>query len=146
MAKILVFTLRSMNYGIEIGHVRSIEKILPITRIPRQPAFVKGVVNLRGVIVPILDLRIRCGLEETKYTEATRIIVVSREGNELGLIVDETVHVSEIGMENVERPTEVAGSIETKFIQGLARTNESNDFVVMLNLATVLEKPEFVFG
>ena len=80
--KVIVFTLAQEEYGIEVDKVRTIERMMPITRVPKTPAFVKGVINLRGIVIPVIDLRGRFGLAETEPTDNSRIIIVA--ANETG--------------------------------------------------------------
>lgn len=94
--KVIVFRLKDEEYGVDVNQVKSIEKLEHITRVPRTPAFVKGVINLRGVVTPIIDLRNRFSLEETAYTESTRIIIVAVGELEVGLIVDAANDVIDI--------------------------------------------------
>ena len=86
--KVIVFQLKNKEYAIPVNRVSGIEKLLHITRVPKTVSFIKGVINLRGVITPIIDLRSRFGFEEIEYNDSTRIIIVVMNGMEVGLIVD----------------------------------------------------------
>lgn len=88
MLKIVAFKIGNEEYGFDINQVQSIERIQPITRVPNAPAFVKGVMNLRGNVTPIIDLSKKLNLVETQFTESTRIIMTRLEEIELGWIVD----------------------------------------------------------
>ncbi|MGN7453802.1 chemotaxis protein CheW [Paenibacillus pasadenensis] len=141
--KVIVFSLGEEEYGIEVDKVKTVERLMPITRVPKTPAFVKGVVNLRGVVVPVIDLRGRFGLAETEQTEATRIIVVSSGEMEVGFIVDRANDVTDISSDQIELPPEVVGGIQAKYLRGVAKT-DGGRLLVMLNLSEVLNKSELV--
>jgi purine-binding chemotaxis protein CheW len=141
--KVIVFALGSEEYGVEVEKVKTIERMQPMTRVPKTPDFVKGVINLRGVVVPIIDLRSRFGLAETEYTDNTRIIIVSVGDIEVGLIVDAANDVIDLDEENIVNPPEVVGGIKAKYLRGIARVNEQR-LLVLLNLDQVLNKQEII--
>lgn len=93
--KWVVFQLEQNAYGIDVQSVRSIERVIPITRIPNAAPYVKGVINLRGVVTPVIDLRTRLGFEEIEGTEETRIIIATLEHGDAGFIVDRANEVVE---------------------------------------------------
>lgn len=135
--KVIVFQLMDMEYAINVDAVQSIEKVLSITRIPKTPAYVKGVINLRGLVTPIVDLRERFGLASSEMDDSTRIIIVTLEDYEVGLIVDAANDVLDIPVDSIVPQPEVVGSIESDFISGVAKIGKH--LLVMLNLDTVLE-------
>lgn len=135
--KVIVFQLMDMEYAINVDAVQSIEKVLSITRIPKTPAYVKGVINLRGLVTPIVDLRERFGLPSSEIDDSTRIIIVTLEDYEVGLIVDAANDVMDIPVHAIEPQPEVVGSIESDFISGVAKVGKH--LLVMLNLDNVLE-------
>lgn len=135
--KVIVFQLLDEEYGIPVQQVRSIEKILPITRVPRTAPYIKGIINLRGVVTPIIDLRKRFGLEELKDTENTRIIIVSKDDMEVGFIVDAANDVIDIHQDIIEPAPEVVGSVHVEFIQGVAKIEKR--LIVMIDLEAVLK-------
>lgn len=139
--KVIVFTLGVEEYGVEVEKVRTIERMQPMTRVPKTPEFIKGVINLRGVVIPIIDLRARFGLELAEYTDNTRIIIVSTEDLEVGLIVDSANDVIDLDTDNIDTPPEVVGGIKAKYLDGIARVGEKR-LLVLLNLEQVLEKSE----
>jgi len=141
--KVIVFALGSEEYGIEVDKVRTIERMSPITRVPKTPAFVKGVINLRGVVLPVIDLRGRFGLPETEPTENTRIIMVSVGDIEVGFIVDAANDVMDIDSDSIDSPPEVVGGIRAKYLHGVAKI-EDNRLLIMLNLSEVLKKSEII--
>src|SRR5690625_1981293 len=86
--KVIVFQLNNEEYAVSVEQVGSIERMLPITRVPQTADFVKGVINLRGVVIPVIDLRVRFGIEEVEHGDTTRIIIFYLDDIEVGLIVD----------------------------------------------------------
>lgn len=110
--KVIVFRLKDEEYGVEVGQVKSIERLEHITRVPNTPDFVKGVINLRGVVTPIIDLRKRFDFEELDFTESTRIIVVTVQDKEVGLIVDAANDVIDIPSDSIEPPPQVVGGVD----------------------------------
>ncbi|OXM16005.1 chemotaxis protein CheW [Paenibacillus herberti] len=141
--KVIVFALGEEEYGIEVEKVKTVERMMPITRVPKTMPFVKGVVNLRGVVVPLIDLRGRFGLPEVEATEATRIIIVNSGELEVGFIVDQASDVTDINSDDIELPPEVVGGIQAKYLRGVAKT-DGGRLLVMLNLSEVLNKAELV--
>ncbi|SEB47203.1 chemotaxis protein CheW [Paenibacillus sp. GP183] len=139
--KVIVFALGSEEYGVEVDKVRTIERMQPMTRVPKVPAFINGVINLRGVVVPIIDLRARFGLELAEYNDNTRIIIVSAEEYEVGLIVDSANDVIDLDSDEINSPPEIVGGIKAKYLDGIARVGE-NRLLVLLNLERVLDKSE----
>lgn len=139
--KVIVFALGSEEYGVEVEKVRTIERMQPMTRVPKAPEFIKGVINLRGIVIPIIDLRARFGLEEVTSTDATRIIIVSAADFEVGLIVDSANDVIDVDTDNINTPPEVVGGIKAKYLDGIARVGD-NRLLVLLNLEQVLNRSE----
>ncbi|WP_026559330.1 chemotaxis protein CheW [Bacillus sp. J37] len=135
--KVIVFQLQDEEYGIPVQQVRSIEKVEHITRVPRTAPFIKGVINLRGVVTPIIDLRKRFGLQELEDTESTRMIIVSKEDIEVGFIVDAANDVIDIQKDIIEPAPEVVGSVEVEYIQGVAKLEKR--LIVMIDLDEVLK-------
>lgn len=141
--KVIVFKLGEEEYGIEVDQVQTIERMMPITRVPKTYSFVKGVVNLRGVVIPIIDLRGRFSLPETEYTDHTRIIMVTVQEMQVGFIVDSANDVLDIHSGDIENPPEVIGGVKAKYLRGVAKLGEDR-LLIMLNLVEVLNKSEIV--
>jgi purine-binding chemotaxis protein CheW len=141
--KVIVFALAHEEYGVEVDKVRTIERMLPMTRVPKTPAFVKGVINLRGVVVPVIDLRGRFGLPEKEYTENSRIIIVNVKEMEVGMIVDSANDVIDVDSDQIEQPPEIVGGIQAKYLRGVAKV-DGNRLLIVLNLEEVLNKQEIV--
>ncbi|WP_419873127.1 chemotaxis protein CheW [Candidatus Pristimantibacillus sp. PTI5] len=141
--KVIVFALGSEEYGIEVDKVRTIERLSPITRVPKTASFIKGVINLRGVVVPVIDLRGRFNLSETTPTENSRIIVVAVADIEVGFIVDSANDVIDIDTDSIDMPPEIVGGIKAKYLRGIAKLGEGR-LLIMLNLSEVLNKSEII--
>ncbi|SMF81716.1 purine-binding chemotaxis protein CheW [Paenibacillus uliginis N3/975] len=141
--KVIVFKLGSEEYGIEVEKVQTIERLMPITRVPKTYAFVKGVVNLRGVVIPVIDLRGRFGLQEAEHTDQTRIIIVAVNEMQVGFIVDSASDVIDLNSDSIDTPPEVVGGVKAKYLRGVAKIGEER-LLVMLNLSEVLNKSEII--
>ncbi|MDV7763283.1 chemotaxis protein CheW [Peribacillus sp. SIMBA_075] len=134
--KVIVFQIKDKEYAIPVEKVRGIEKLLHITRVPKAVQFVKGVINLRGVITPIIDLRVRFGFEEVAYDESTRIIIVILDDMEVGLIVDSANDVLDIPVDSIEPQPEVVGHLASEYISGVAKIEKR--LLVLINLEKAL--------
>ncbi|MDQ1913330.1 chemotaxis protein CheW [Paenibacillus sp. GD4] len=141
--KVIVFALAHEEYGVEVEKVKTIERMQPMTRVPKTPDFVKGVINLRGVVTPVIDLRGRFGFPEGEYTDNTRIIIVSVGDIEVGLIVDSANDVIDVDSDHIDDPPEIVGGIKAKYLQGIAKVGD-NRLLILLNLSEVLNKSEIV--
>jgi purine-binding chemotaxis protein CheW len=141
--KVIVFTLAHEEYGIEVDKVRTIERMGPITRVPKTPNFVKGVINLRGIVIPVIDLRGRFGLPETELTDNSRIIIVAANELEVGFIVDSANDVMDVMSDTIENPPEVLGGIKATYLSGVAKIGD-NRLLILLNLVEVLNRNEII--
>jgi purine-binding chemotaxis protein CheW len=123
--KYLTFSLAGEEYGIAILKVKEIIGMMPITPVPQAPSFVKGVVNLRGRVIPVTDFRRKFGMGEKEYTERTCIIVVEISGREstilMGLVVDSVSEVLNIKGEDIENTPSFGSQIKTDYILGMAK-------------------------
>ncbi|HOV26867.1 MAG TPA: chemotaxis protein CheW [Pseudobacteroides sp.] len=128
----VVFVLSDEEYGLDIQMVNTIEKMIPITRVPKTPSFIKGVINLRGDIVPIMDLKERFGLPKTEETEETRIIIVKYEDIQIGIIVDEVKEVIYINEEQIESTTSLAKEGLMENVLGAGKVD--NRVITLLNI------------
>jgi purine-binding chemotaxis protein CheW len=111
--------------------------------VPKTPPFVKGVVNLRGIVVPVIHLASRFGLPESEPTENSRIVMVNVGELEVGFIVDSANDVIDVNPDRIEEPPEVVGGIRAKYLRGIAKIGD-NRLLVMLNLPEVLNKNEII--
>ncbi|MFD2044124.1 chemotaxis protein CheW [Ornithinibacillus salinisoli] len=138
--KVIVFQLKDEEFAVSVNQVGSIERLVKITRVPQTADFVKGVINLRGVVTPIIDLRVRFGIEESEYDESTRIIIVHLDGLEVGLIVDAANDVLDIPVDAIEPAPEVVGAVHVDYIEGVAKLD--NRLLILLDLQKVLTNEE----
>lgn len=139
--KVIVFQLQDEEYALPVEYVSAIERIQPITRVPRAEEFVKGVINLRGVIIPIIDLRLRFGMAETELTEENRIIIVKKNGFEVGLIVDTASDVIDLALDEMEPNPEVVGSEAADYIDGVSKIEDR--LLILLNLKKILISDQY---
>ena len=125
--KFLTFSLGGEEYGIEILQIKEIIGMMPITSVPRTPQFFKGVINLRGKVIPVVDLRLRFGMEEKEDTPQTCIVVVevNKEGctETIGVVVDAVSEVVNIKPEETEDPPTFGNMVDTEFISAMAKTD-----------------------
>lgn len=144
-AKYLTFALAEEEYGIGILKVKEIIGMMPITSVPQTPQFVKGVINLRGKVIPVVDLRLKFGIPEIEYTERTCIIVVEIAGEngdtQMGIVVDAVSEVLNIKASDVEETPTFGAALNTSFIMGMAKVEGS--VKILLDIDKVLSKEEF---
>jgi purine-binding chemotaxis protein CheW len=143
--QIVIFELSSEYFGVDIAAVQSIIKIQPITKLPNTPEFVEGVTNLRGKVLPVIDLRKRFGVVARDVDRNSRIIVVSFDQKEVGMIVDEVSEVLTVPEGAVEAAPAIATTVDSAFIKGIAKlaASEGNQrLVILLDLAQVLSIKE----
>ena len=145
--QIVIFELSSEYFGVDIAAVQSIIKIQPITKLPHTPEFVEGVTNLRGKVLPVVDLRKRFGVAARDVDKNSRIIVASFDQNEVGMIVDEVSEVVTVPTGAVEAAPAIATTIDSTFIKGIAKlggnsVQQEERLVILLDLAHVLSAKE----
>ena len=142
--KYLTFILANEEYGIGILKIKEIIGMMPITPVPQTPAFVKGVINLRGKVIPVVDLRLRFGIEEIDYTERTCIIVVEIAGQsgtvQIGIVVDAVSEVLNIKGEDIEDTPTFGTKLNTDYILGMAKTE--GRVKILLDIDKVLSGEE----
>lgn len=119
--KYLTFVLCDEEYGLEILKVREIISMIDITPVPQTPDFIKGVINLRGKVIPVIDLRIKFGMPETDYTKETCNIVVDVQGLLMGIVVDTVSEVLDIEEADIEPPPSFGSKVRTDFILGMGK-------------------------
>ncbi len=132
----VIFRLDSEEYGIDILRVKEIKEMMDITRVPKAAHYVRGVVNLRGEVIPVIDPRIIFGLKEGKENENTRIIIVSVDDITIGLIVDTSSEVIEISNEFIEETPEGVGSGDQSYIYGIGKVGER--LVILLDMVRIV--------
>lgn len=142
--KYLTFTLAGEDYGIGILKIKEIIGMMPITSVPQTPSFVKGVVNLRGKVIPVMDLRLKFGLPAIDYTERTCIIVVEISGQsgaiKIGIVVDAVSEVLNIKGEDVENTPAFGTRVNTDYILGMAKIGGS--VKILLDIDKVLSSQD----
>ncbi|WP_440895328.1 chemotaxis protein CheW [Amphibacillus sp. Q70] len=136
--KSIVFQLNNEEYAMPVSLVGSIERMMDMTRIPGTPDFIKGVLNLRGVVTPLIDLRARFDFDEKEYTEHTRTIIIQHKNMDVGLIVDAAYDVIDIPKNAIEPAPEVVGSIHIDYIDGVAKYGDR--LLILLNIDEILSK------
>ena len=138
--KYLTFNLADEEYGIAILKVKEIIGMMPVTQVPKTPEFVKGVVNLRGKVIPVVDLRLKFSIPEAEHTEQTCIIVVQVDDVEMGIIVDEVREVLDIAAHAIEDAPSFGSSVETDFILGMGKADDR--VTILLDISKVLDPTE----
>ena len=143
-SQFLTFILDDEAYGVEILRVQEIKGWTPVTRIPNTPDYMQGVLNLRGTIVPIVDMRMRFDLKHAEYTPITLVIVLSVKSDQgervIGLVVDSVSDVIDVAAQDVKATPDFGTSLNTKFINGIATSNEN--MVMLLDVDKLLSVEE----
>lgn len=148
--KYLTFTLKNETYAIGILTVREIIGYMDVTPVPQTPEFVKGVVNLRGKVIPVINLRLKFGMDDSEITDETCIIVVEVEFQtedeeqvvQMGILVDQVQEVLDIPVNNIEAAPNFGGEIDTEYIEGMGKLEEN--VVILLDIDQVLTEEELV--
>ena len=138
--KFLSFQLFGEEYAVEVLKVREIIGIIDITPVPQTPQFVKGVINLRGKVIPVIDLRLRFGLPETSYTEETCIIVVEVRGVLMGVVIDTVLEVLDIKSDDIDPAPSFGVKVRTDYIYGMCKTGKKAK--ILLEIDKVLSSEE----
>jgi len=138
--QLVVFELANEYYGINIAMVESIIKVQGITQLPQTPEYVKGVTNLRGSVLPVIDLRTRFALEEKEDTRQTRIMIVTLGKVKAGIVVDAVSEVLRISEETIEPLPPMVNSVDAAFLKGIVRME--NRLIILLELSRVLNLDE----
>jgi purine-binding chemotaxis protein CheW len=138
--QLVVFSLANEYYGVGISAVDSIIKLQPITYVPRAPAFVEGVTNLRGKVLPVVDLRKRFDLPVAPESKETRIVVTELNVSAVGMIVDSVSEVLRVPAEAIEPPSPIVTTVDSVFVTGIAKMDER--LIILLDLEKVLSPEE----
>lgn len=139
--QLVVFALAKEEYGLPITKVQEINRLVPITKLPQTPAFMEGIINLRGRIIPVVDLRKRFGIAITEHTDDTRIIIVEVNGQIVGITVDAVNEVVRLPVQNIESapPTFV---LDAQYIQGVGKMEDR--LLILLDIDKVLNSKETI--
>ncbi len=140
----LTFTLAGELYGVDIAQISEVMDYMPITRIPKTPDFLLGIINLRGKALPVVDMRLKFNLENIKRTVNTCIIItevlMENEKAIMGALADSVQEVFEIHSKDIEPPPKMGAKINTEFIQGMARYD--NQFIIIIDVNRVFSMEE----
>jgi purine-binding chemotaxis protein CheW len=144
LREVLSFTLGSEEYGIDILKVQEIRGYEQPTRIANAPAFLKGVVNLRGVIVPIVDMRVRLGLDNVTYDAFTVVIILNIVGRTVGIVVDSVSDVLELGEDQIKPAPDFNGNIDSTYIDGLGTvtSGETARMLILMDIERMMTSAE----
>ncbi len=138
--QVVVFNLAEENYGVDINAVEGIIKMQAITKVPKAPAFVEGITNLRGEVLPVIDLRKRFGLPTTEPDKETRIIHVEMDDLRVGMLVDAVTEVLRVAEDDIEAPSPMVATVDSAFITGIAKVEER--LIILVDLGKVLSTEE----
>jgi len=138
--QLVAFRLGKETYAVDIQQVQEIIRMQHITQVPGAPSFVEGVINLRGRIVPVIDLRQRLGLPRGERTGETRIVVVEVPPHRVGMVVDAVEEVFRIQEEEIEPPSPLVASIQEKYLRGVGKSGDR--LIILLDLEEILKKEE----
>lgn len=128
--RFLIIMVKDQFFGIEITNVLEIIEMLPITKVPGIPECIKGIVNIRGMIVSIIDIRLRFGYEEIAYNERTCVVVVDHSGVSVGVIVDQVLGVINIAQEEISPPPDKGLNNKETYIRGIGRANNETQLLL----------------
>lgn len=140
--KYLTFILAKEQYGIDVLSIQEIIGMMPITSVPQTPEYVKGVVNLRGKVIPVIDLRLRFGMPEREADGQTCIIVVDVSGVQMGVVVDTVREVLDIAEGEIEAAPRFGTKVDTRYIRGLGKLEET--IAILLDIDQVLTQEDLV--
>ncbi|MCK4573841.1 MAG: purine-binding chemotaxis protein CheW [candidate division Zixibacteria bacterium] len=140
LLQLVSFKIGSEEFGVDILKVQEIIRMVAITKVPQAPSFVDGVINLRGKVIPIVDLRKRFNLETKEYDKNTRIVVVDIVGNIMGMVVDSVSEVLRLPSNTIEPPPEIVTGINSEYINGVAKLD--NRLLIFLDLSKVIDVGE----
>ena len=127
----MVFVINNQKYSLSSKYITEIIEILPITKVPFLPEYMKGIINLRSTIIPVMDARMRFGMEPIEYSERTCIIIIENEANKIGLIVDAVNEVLTIPPKQIMESTKEKNDLKESFVNGISQIN--NDIQQILD-------------
>ncbi|MBN2140084.1 MAG: chemotaxis protein CheW [Desulfovibrionaceae bacterium] len=140
LMQLVTFSIGDEEFGVDILQVQEIIRTMEITKVPKAPDFVEGVINLRGKVIPIIDLRKRFGMETRKHDKHTRIIVIEINNTIVGFVVDSVSEVLRIPANTVEPPPPVVSGIESEYISGVGKLTDK--LLILLDLNKLLSGEE----
>jgi purine-binding chemotaxis protein CheW len=146
LSQYLTFRVDQEHFALSVSHVREVLEYNDVTKVPRMPDFMCGVINLRGSVVPVIDLRLKFGLSKGEVTVETSIVVVEIEWKDemvvMGLLTDSVEAVIEIAQEDVQPAPQMGTKVDTSFIQGMGKIDEN--FIILLNITRLLSGDEIL--
>jgi purine-binding chemotaxis protein CheW len=134
--QIVSFALGKEEYGVDIAQVQEINRMVAITHVPRAPHFMEGVINLRGQLIPIIDLRTRFGMPRAEQTKNTRIVVTEIGSKRVGMVVDSVSEVLRVPVEQIEDAPDMIAGVDTEYIRGVGKLGDR--LIILLDLARVI--------
>ncbi|MFW5648393.1 MAG: chemotaxis protein CheW [Candidatus Alkaliphilus sp. MAG34] len=132
----VVFKLNKENYGVPIEHVETVEKLTEITRVPNAPHYINGVMNLRGEVIPVMDLRKRFDLEHISTTDDSRIIVLSLDEISVGILTDSCSEVIALDKGQIDKTYNLTIPLEDDYVEGIGKLNER--MIIILDIPKLL--------
>lgn len=144
--KYLTFFLDGEEYGLKIPAVQEIFCMMPVTPVPRTPAFIVGVINLRGKVIPVMDLRLKFGMAAKERTEETCIIVVRAAGLEMGLVVDKVSEVLDIGASDIEDAPTFGAEVKTDYLLGIGKADGKVKLLLDIDMVLASEEVTALFN
>lgn len=138
--QLVVFEVANESYGLDIHQVKEIIRVPDITRVPRTPPFVEGVINLRGSVIPVLDLRKRFGFDSRQADDAQRIVVIEMGDQTVGVIVDRVLEVLQVDEAKIDAPSPYVVTVDSEYIAGIAKVDER--LIIVLDIDRVLSTGE----
>jgi|ERR1035437_10355590 len=140
LLQLVSFKIGTEEFGVDILNVQEIIKIVQITKVPNSPVFVEGVINLRGKVIPVIDLRTRLGLQKLEHDKDTRIIVVELSKSTIGFIVDAVNEVLRIPVSITEAPPEIVAGLDSEFIKSVGKLDDR--LLILIDLNKILLQDE----
>lgn len=140
LLQLVSFKISNEEFGIDILSVQEINRMLQITKVPNTPDFIEGVINLRGRIIPVIDLRVKLGMERKEHSKDTRIVVVEIKNKTIGFIVDEVSEVLRIPKDITEAPPDMIGGVNSDYIISIGKLEDR--LLILLDLEKILSSTE----
>ena len=139
--QLVIFALAQEEYGLPITKVQEINRLVPVTKLPQAPAFMEGVINLRGKIIPVVDLRTRFGLKDMERTDDNRIIIVEVNGETVGITVDAVTEVVRLPVSNIEPPPP-SFILDAQYVKGVGKLDDR--LLILLEIDKILTSRETI--
>ncbi len=142
LIQLISFMVGDEEFGLDILRVKEVIRLREITRLPRSPSFVKGVINLRGDIIPIIDLRDKFGLESREHTSMTRVIVADVDGKLVGMVIDAASQVVRVPTGQIDPPPPIIGGLSAEYVRGVGKLDDR--LIILINIDRILSNEEKV--